>query len=177
MLLLITLLSFVAIHYYRDKKDRDSMHHLNETFASTTNLTDQLYVENLRSVELESDCSELPSVFIDTDMNGDVYYTNRNSVGHLKHSMITKCGSRSPTSFLGDVQYPALVHPSEPRSRKKKTGQVKQTEGHEPRQTQTPATDTWNNYWNQRGIYPCRRARTWKLPHELTWWTIFFSLK
>ena len=113
MLLLLTLLSIVAIHYYRDKQDRDNMQLLNETFASTINLADQSYVEIVRSVELDRDGSESPSVFIDTDMNGDVYYTNRNALGHLKRSMITKCGTKSPKSFFGGVQYPELVHSSD----------------------------------------------------------------
>ena len=113
MLLLLTLLSIVAIHYYRDKQDRDNMQLLNETFASTINLADQSYVEIVRSVELDRDGGESPRVFIDTDMNGDVYYTNRNALGHLKRSMITKCGTKSPKSFFGGVQYPELVHPSD----------------------------------------------------------------
>ena len=109
MLVLLTLLSFVAIHYYRDKQDRNSMHLLNETI----NLADQSCVENLRSVDLESDGSELPNVFIDADMNGDVYYSKRNSAGHLKQSMIAKRGFRCSKSFFGEVQYPSLVHPSD----------------------------------------------------------------
>ena len=112
MLILLTLLSFVAVHFYKDKQDRNDRHLLDQTFASTTNLTEHQYsngAENAKAVEVEG--AKSSSVFIDRTMNGDVYYSNRNTADHLKNLMLTRGGPHGP--HRNNIQYPALVHPSD----------------------------------------------------------------
>ena len=111
MLVLLALLSLVAVHYYRDKRSRDSVHLINQGFASSTNLTDHSYiipVDHLDEVEHEIDTTT-PCVYIDGRIKGGLYHKTGETTGILKSLAVKRCGQRGSMKSVGDSRYPYCV--------------------------------------------------------------------
>ena len=118
MLILLTLLSFVAVHYYKDRRQPND---LNNTFASTTNLTeDQIYTTGIENPAAVHSGQKIER----RSANGEIFYSNGDTAGHMRDLLQTRdnFGDERTNQHNNGIQYPALVHPSDIGLSRKKAG-------------------------------------------------------